>query len=173
MPFLEQMTAYCRKSGFSISQADEKSMSLRFDMESGRTQTIYIMDFDGSIEFSVPSALILEREGDLPHAISTDLLRKSRMNKIGMWVIEEIGGKFAYSLMYNVPMPSLAPDFFHTIIETMILQCEEFDAALASATGQTISSSYGGEFGKGVARGVGHKVGMLAAGTLLSLLLDN
>ncbi len=171
MNFPALMRNYCAKAGWTTAEISERKLRISFDMETGRRQTLYIILFDDTLEFSVQSALYFDSESELPHRISTDLMRKSCTNKVGMWVIEEIQGKYIYSLMHNCSMSELTSAGFEFNIDTMIRAVDKFDGAIqALVGGNQGSSSFGDEFGRAMARGAGQKLGVVAVGALLSLL---
>ncbi|HNT55509.1 MAG TPA: hypothetical protein PKG95_12390 [Anaerolineaceae bacterium] len=121
---------YCGQKSWKIHEIDDRHAILQFNMESGRVQTLYIIRYDSTLEFSVPSMAAFDSEDKIPHFLSTILLKKSAAQKIGFWTIEEIGGKHVYSIMQNVEMQSMNVDYFGNIVHALVQQCDEFEGLL-------------------------------------------
>jgi hypothetical protein len=172
MSFSQLMQSYCRQAGWSIADQSETKVRIAFNMPSGRTQTVYILAFGDTVEFSVQSALYFDDEVSIPHNISTDLMRKSCTNKVGMWVLESIQGKFVYSLMHNCAIEHLTFQEFERNVEYLIGGVDKFEHAIQALVGNGSNghSNIESEFGRGLARGAGQKLGFIAVGALLSLL---
>lgn len=129
--FQRTIKQFCDRLGLVIAELDDTHAVLIFTMRSGRDQILYIVPFDSTLEFSVPSAFVVSRLEDFPHELSTNLLRKSSENKIGFWCIEDIGqGEYAYSYMHNAEMQLINEDYFGRILQTLITECENFEQAL-------------------------------------------
>ncbi len=99
-------------------------------MDSGRVQTLYILRYETTLEFSVPSEATFEDEDRIPHWLSTILLRRNAQNKIGFWCIEEIGKKQVYSYMHNAEMSLINQEYFARVILALIRECDNFEGIL-------------------------------------------
>ena len=194
MSFSDLMQEYCARCGWKVGDLTEDRLRIAFSMASGRPQTLHVAAFDDTLEFSVQSELRLDLESEIPHRISTDLMRKSCTNKVGMWVIQEIRGKFVYSLMHNCRMGELTAEGFEGVVEALVDSMDRFNAAIEQLAGwratparpvnpadgavlrglpaREPAARISGELGRAVVRGAGQKLGTVAAGVLLSLLLS-
>ena len=114
--FRSTIQKYCAQNSWKIADLNDRRAILRFDMNSGRTQTLYIIKFETTLEFSVPSGLNFGSEDDVPHRLSTILLKRSAERKIGFWCIEEIGGKQTFSCMHNAEIQLLDSTYFATLV---------------------------------------------------------
>lgn len=128
--FQHTIKGYCKRCGFEIYEIDDSHATLVFKMPSGQDQILYIRPFGSTLEFSVPSALKVDRLEDLPHELSTKLLERSSSQKIGFWCIEEFGGQYAYSYMHNAEMKLITPEYFGQIVVALVQECEQFELAL-------------------------------------------
>jgi hypothetical protein len=121
---------YCSQNNWRPSDINDRRAILKFDMKSGRTQTLYIIKFDTTLEFSVPSMINFSSEDDIPHYISTILMKRNRERKIGFWCIEIIGNKQTYSAMHNAEMKLMDSDYFALVIQALISDCDEFEGTI-------------------------------------------
>ena len=103
---------------------------LRFAMESGRDQTLFIIRYESTLEFSVPSMAAFESEENMPHFLSTLLMKRSSEKKIGFWCIERIGDKSVYSYMHNAEMQLIDSDYFAKVVRALITECDDFEGVL-------------------------------------------
>jgi len=81
MNFANTIRKYCEKNGWKVSELDNKKAVIRFSMSSGRNQTLFIFRYDTTLEFSVPSLAIFSSEDDIPHRLSTMLLKRNAEKK--------------------------------------------------------------------------------------------
>lgn len=132
--FKSTITRFCGKHGWKIADINDRRAVLRFTMDSGRQQTLYIILYDTTLEFSVPSCAQFDREDDIPHFLSTVLCRRNAQKKIGFWCIEEIQGKLVYSYMHNAEQSLMSSEFFGQIVRACVSECDDFEGRLASLT---------------------------------------
>jgi hypothetical protein len=92
---------YCSELGWNILDINDRRTIMRFTMKSGNTQTLFILRYDTTLEFSVPSGVKFATKDDVPGWISTLLLSENSNYKTGFWSIEDIGGKQTFSIMHN------------------------------------------------------------------------
>lgn len=128
--FSSTISQYCSANGWKIAELDSKKAKLRFDMASGRVQTLFIFRYESTLEFSVPSMAIFDSEDDIPHYLSTLLLIRSSERKIGFWCIERIGGKHVYSCMHNAEMQLIDKDYFADVVRALVTECDDFEKVL-------------------------------------------
>ena len=130
MNFAKTVRKYCAANGWKIADLNNDRAILRFSMSSGRSQTLYMIRYESTIEFSVPSMAAFGSEDDIPHFLSTLLLKRSSEKKIGFWCIEEIGGEQVYSCMHNAEMQLLDSDYFARVVRALINECDDFEGLL-------------------------------------------
>ncbi len=64
--FKNTIKEYCSQIGWSISDINDKRAVLKFNMNSGNTQTLFILRYGSTLEFSVPSGLKFNSDEDVP-----------------------------------------------------------------------------------------------------------
>lgn len=128
--FANTVKKYCAANGWKIADLNDKRAVLRFNMDSGRNQTLYIIRYESTLEFSVPSMAGFDSEDNIPHFLSTLLLKRSSESKFGFWCIEEIGGKQVYSCMHNAELQLLDSKYFASVVMALISECDEFEGIL-------------------------------------------
>jgi hypothetical protein len=130
MNFKSTIQQYCQQIGWKIAEIDDKHVVLKFNTEGGRTQTLYIIRFDTTLEFSVPSMAAFDSEDNVPHYFSTLLLKRNSQNKIGFWCIEVINNKQVFSYMHNAELSLMNADYFAKVVRMCVKECDEFEALL-------------------------------------------
>ncbi len=128
--FKSTIRNYCNQIGWNIADIDNDHAILIFEMESGREQKLFIIRYGEILEFSVPSLLQTEDEDDIPHALSTLLLKRNSQMSIGFWAIEEISKKFTFSIMHNAPIELINVDFFAAVVRSLIKECDELEGLM-------------------------------------------
>ena len=96
-------------------------------MSSGSTQTVFILRYDTTLEFSCPSGLKFDSFDYIPHQLSSYLLKESSKYKTGFWCLEEISGRQVFSIMHNAEISLLDINYFIKIVQTLINNCDEFE----------------------------------------------
>lgn len=130
--FQTTIRSYCSQQQWAVSDINDRRAILRFSMPSNRNQTCYIIRYDSTLEFSVPSSLAFDTVNEVPHFFSTLLLKRSREKKIGFWCIEKIGDKQVYSCMHNAEMQLIDSRYFATVVHALINECDEFEQYVAN-----------------------------------------
>jgi hypothetical protein len=102
-------------------------------MKSGCTQTIFILRYDTTLEFSCPSGLKFDSFNYIPHQLSSFLLKENSKYKIGFWCVEEIGGRLVFSIMHNAEISLIDLSYFVDIVTTLIDKCDEFEQSAEQA----------------------------------------
>lgn len=128
--FQSTITKFCGEHGWKIAEIDDRHAVLRFSMESGRHQTLYIIRYESTLEFSVPSNAAFDSEDSLPHELSTLLCKRNAQKKIGFWCIEEIQGKLVYSYMHNVELKLMDSEFFGRVVRACVKECDDFEGMI-------------------------------------------
>lgn len=128
--FSSTIKKYCATNGWKIADLNNERAILRFSMNSGRNQTLYILRYESTLEFSVPSMAVFDSEDRIPHFLSTLLLRRNSENKFGFWCIESIGGKYVYSYMHNAEMQLMDSNYFAKVVRALINECDDLEGIL-------------------------------------------
>lgn len=128
--FQRTIQKYCAEHGWSINDINDRKAVLKFEADSGRTQIVYIIRFDTTLEFSVPSKFFFANEDEVPHRLSTILLGKNRESKIGFWCIESISDELTFSFMHNQEIHLLDSQHFRFIVRGLVKECDEFESAV-------------------------------------------
>ncbi|HOT90861.1 MAG TPA: hypothetical protein PLN71_04705 [Anaerolineae bacterium] len=121
---------YCNEKGWRINDINDSRAILKFSMDSGRTQTLYIIKYESTLEFSVPSVFSFDSVDNIPHYISTLLLKRSSEKKIGFWCIEQIGNKQVFSCMHNAEMQLIDSRYFAAVVTALVLECDELESVI-------------------------------------------
>lgn len=125
---------YCNRIGGRISNINASSAVIQFNMDSGSTQTVFIMrDDDTTLEFSCVSRVKFDNLDDMPHLLSSYLLKKNSQFIIGFWSIEEMNGKQVYSLLHNSHISLIDFNYFVSIVKSLINNCDKFEQAAEQA----------------------------------------
>ncbi len=128
--FANTIKKYCGANGWKIADLNSERAILRFSMSSGRDQTLYIVRYQSTLEFSVPSMAQFDSDDNIPHFLSTLLLKRSSENKFGFWCIEQIGGKQVYSYMHNAEMQLIDSGYFANVVRALVTECDDFEGIL-------------------------------------------
>jgi hypothetical protein len=126
---------YRNANDWTIADLDNKRAVLQFRMASGGRQTLYIIRFESTLEFSVPSMAAFDSEDSIPHYLSTLLLKRSAQSKIGFWCIEKINSRHVYSCMHNAEMDLIDSNYFAKVVRALINECDVFEGILINMRG--------------------------------------
>ncbi|MGD1715569.1 hypothetical protein [Hydrocoleum sp. CS-953] len=121
------------KTGGNIAKLNDREAMLKFSMDSGIEQILYITKYDSILKFSVPSAAVFDSLEEIPHIISSVLLTKNAEYKLGEWCVEKIQGKMVYSIMHNVDMNFVDSGYFVNLVSCLVSECDKFDGFLVEA----------------------------------------
>lgn len=124
---------YCNQIGWKISDINERRAILKFNADSGNTQTLFIIRYENTLEFSVPSAVKFNSEDNVPGWMSTMLLCKNAEYKLGFWCMETIDYQKVFSIMHNAELSLINVDYFGRVILKLIEECDQFEQAVAQA----------------------------------------
>jgi len=130
--FKSTIRKYCDQYGWAIEEINDGLAKIKFEMDSGRTQTLFIIRYDTTLEFSVDSVQSFQSEDEVSHRLSTLLLKKNAEKKVGFWCLEEIDGELAFSIMHNQEISLLNAEYFGVIVRILVRECDEFETAVES-----------------------------------------
>jgi len=128
--FERTISRYAKHYGWLISEIDDRHAVIKFQMKSGRQQVLYIIRYDDTLEFSVPSLFQFDSEDEIPHHFSTLLLQRNAQTKIGFWCIEDINQKFIFSNMHNAELSFINRDYFGRVVSALVTECDDFEGTL-------------------------------------------
>lgn len=131
--FQSTILKYCGQAGWKISDINSSRAILQFDVDLESTQTVFILRYDTTLEFSCPSGLKFDDFDDIPHQLSSYLLGENSKYKIGFWCIEEISGRQVFSIMHNAEISLIDVNYFVSIVRVLINKCDEFEQAAERA----------------------------------------
>ncbi|HEY9701256.1 MAG TPA: hypothetical protein V6C58_02365, partial [Allocoleopsis sp.] len=93
----------------------------------------FIIRYENTLEFSVPSGLKFYSLEDVPGWMSTMLLSRNSQFKIGFWCLEEIDNQQVFSMMHNAEISLMNVEYFSKVILKLVNNCDEFEQAIATA----------------------------------------
>jgi hypothetical protein len=125
--FRSTIQNFCQTVGWNLYSIDDTIAVIRFNMDSGGTQTVFIIKYDSTLEFSCPSGLKFDKIDDIPHYLSTFLLKNNADYKFGFWSIKEIADKQIFSIIHNAEMSLIDINYFCKIVYQLVQQCDEFE----------------------------------------------
>jgi hypothetical protein len=128
--FRTTIQGYCNQVGWKINDINDRRAILRFDMESGSMQTLFIIRYDNTLEFSCPSGVKFDDIDNFPHWFSTYLMQKNAEYRIGFWCIEKIDAKLVFSIMHNAEITLIDPEYFAKVVLKLIQDCDDFEKAV-------------------------------------------
>ena len=126
--FEAQMLALATANGWVLHDVNAKRAVIKFELASGRTQTLYAIDLGVVVELSVPSVLVFDTVDDVPGDLAVTCLRRSARTKVGFWCIEQIEGKQAFSFMWNLPHRLLDAVTFGEVVRALVVGCDELES---------------------------------------------
>ncbi len=128
--FKANITRDAQDNEWTLAEISDDRAVLKLEGESGREQTVYILKYPHTVEFSVPSELSFRTDRNLGEA-STYLLQHNSDLRIGFWCLEKIEGRWTFEIMHNEPLDQLEGDYFGDIVESLVKECDDFETAMA------------------------------------------
>jgi len=129
--FEERVLGFATANGWLLSDLHAKRAVIRFDLPSGRTQTLYAIDLGAVVELSVPSVLVFDTVDEVPPDLAVACLRRNAKNTVGFWCIEQIEGKQVFSCMWNLPHRLLDDRTFGEVVRELVVVCDELETAIS------------------------------------------
>lgn len=126
--FAPTIQRYCAEHGWDIDQLTDELAVLKFEADTGNVQTVAIFPVKDTLEFVAHSDLGFDSDDDIPHRLSTLLLRKNSGLLLGSWSIEDIHSKSVFSLTYDEEMRLMDAHRFERIVRYLAKECGEFEA---------------------------------------------
>lgn len=131
--FRSTIQRYCNQLEWRISDINDRRAILKFDSNSGNTQTLFIIRYDNTLEFSVPSGIKFSDIEDVPGWMSTMLLGRNTEYKVGFWCLENIDNKKVFSIMHNAEISLINAEYFRNVVLRLVNECDNFEQAVAQA----------------------------------------
>ena len=115
-------------ASINVAELDSRHALIKFTMQSGVVQPVFVIPFDEVWEFSVPSIIKVPNIADFPQALLAALLTANSKNKRSFWCVEQLNGSFLLSAMLNFPDDNLTPAEFLRICNALVLEVEKLEA---------------------------------------------
>ena len=131
MSFESRIRRVASEASLNIAKANETFGLLKFNMESGNVQPVYVVPFDEVWEFSTQSALDTDDIFKFPSGILAWVLFRNSKSKRAYWCIESIQDKYYLSAMTNIPDISITPAEFSRTCRALVAEVEQLELALA------------------------------------------
>ena len=131
--FRSTIASYCNANGWKINEINDRRAIIKFDMDSGTTQTLFIIKYESTLEFSVPSGVKFSDKDDIPGWLSTTLMLDTANYKVGFWCIEKISEKYTYSIMHNADMSLLNAQYFGSVVSKLVAECDKLEQSIQRA----------------------------------------
>ncbi len=128
--FKATISSYCNQIGWKIEHIEENLAVLVFQMESGQTQTLFVVRHESTLEFSVPSEASFASFEEIPDTLSSILMQRNRVRRYGFWCIMEIENRYVFTVMHNAEMSLLSIEYFAIIVQALLEECDQFERAL-------------------------------------------
>lgn len=131
--FLDTIRDYAKRLNWNLTELDNDSAVLDFEIESGNDLSVYIDRDEDSIVFSVPSNAMEDEEEDLPDEASTFLLKRNAEIPVGFWALEETEDGWGYVLYHDQKIiagnleQNLNLEAFQKLVTALLEECEEFN----------------------------------------------
>ena len=125
--FASTVRNYCNEIGWKIRKINDNFALINFAMDSGHTQTLFIVRYETTIEFSVPSSVKFNNIDEIPAKISSLLLVENSQYKMGFWCVQEIYGKPTLCIMHNAEISLLDVNYFNKVAVKLVKECEKLE----------------------------------------------
>ena len=120
------------KNSWKINDINADRAELLFDTPAGEQMLEIFQHEDGeTLEFTASLQGGYDNEEDMPHEVSTMLLRRNWDLELGQWCIDEDGGQLFFTCAYNVVMSDLNPEFFAEIVAALVQETAEVEGMTA------------------------------------------
>ena len=127
--FENKISDLARRTSLKVAEVDATHAKLRFIMNSGLSQTLWILPFGDVWEFSVQSGIQLDSLDKFPQWLLAWLLTQNSKNKRAYWCIETLGGKYVLSAMLNFPASVLDANEFQHVCLALVSEVERLEQA--------------------------------------------
>lgn len=124
---------YCQRLGWKIADMNNRRTILNFAMDSGTDQTLFIIAYENTLEFSCPSGIKFGDIDNIPGWLSTLLLNENSKYKVGFWSIETIAEHYHFSIMHNAEISLIDLEYFRTVVLKLINECDKLEQTIAKA----------------------------------------
>lgn len=128
--FDARVRRWATANGWVLHDISAKRAVLKFDLPSGRTQTLYAIDLGPVVELSVPSVLVYDSIDQVPRDLAVSCLRRNAKTTVGFWCLEQIEGKQALSCMWNLPHRLLDERTFGEVVRELVVVCDDLESAV-------------------------------------------
>ena len=133
MSFETSLQKLADGAALKVAELTHRHAILKFNMSSGRVQTVWVLPFDDVWEFSAQSMLEYDSVDDFPLWILQTVLAKNSKNKRAFWCLEELRGKHILSAMVNFPNAALTAAEFDRICRALAQEVDNFEQIIFKA----------------------------------------
>ncbi|OIP71192.1 MAG: hypothetical protein AUK48_12805 [Oscillatoriales cyanobacterium CG2_30_44_21] len=131
--YQQTIRRYCNQLGWTISDINDRRTIIKFSMDSGTTQTAFIIRYDTTLEFSYPSGLKFDTQEDVPGWLSTLMLCENATYKVGFWCIENIDNRQVLSMMHNAEISLIDVNYFQKVVMQTVTKCDQLEQNVSKA----------------------------------------
>jgi hypothetical protein len=124
---------YCDHLGWSIHDINDQRTILKFTASSGTSQTVFILRYETTLEFSCPSGVKFSNRENVPGWMSSLLLGENSKYKLGFWCIENISSQEVFSIMHNAEISLIDVNYFQRVIFQLVEECDKFEQSISRA----------------------------------------
>ncbi len=131
--FQKTIKGLAAKNTWKINDMNEDRAELLFDTDAGEQMVEIFQHEDGeTLEFTASLQGGYDNEEDMPHEVSTMLLRRNWDLELGQWCIDEDGGQLYFTCGYNVSIRDLDALFFAEIVAALVHEAAEVEGMTAA-----------------------------------------
>jgi hypothetical protein len=131
--YQQAIRRYCDQLGWDISNINNQHTIIKLSMDSGTTQTVFIIRYDTTLEFSCPSKLKFDSRKDFPSWLSTMMLCENATYKVGFWCIETIDNCQVLSMMHNAEISLIDVNYFQKVVMQTVSKCDQLEQTVSKA----------------------------------------
>ena len=128
--FKGTVEGYCKAIGWKIAEIDNDHAVIKFDMNSGRTQSCLITKSDTNFNFLVVSLFKFDSEDKIPHYLSTVLMKRNAQIMIGKWGVNDVNGTHIFTVGHSVDVGLCNQEFFRKSVLILVKECDDLEGVL-------------------------------------------
>ena len=126
--FKKAVPALAKENGWTVAQVDDSMATLEFKTDKGESETVYVVKYPGTLEFSVPSSAAYASLDEIPDGLAAALLKRNDDLATGFWALEQIQDKWVFSVMRNEELARLHSENFGAIVNALVTEADRFES---------------------------------------------
>jgi hypothetical protein len=126
--FKKAVPAMAKENGWKVADVNDDRAVLQFEASAGRIQTLYILKYPHTLEFSAPSQAVFSTLDEVPDGLAARFLQRNTELRQGFWALEEIDNHWVFSMMYNEALARLHVNNFGQIARDLLSECDRFNS---------------------------------------------